>query len=321
MASYADRLHDRILIKGTPVVVGIDPRWDLLPEAVQIASAGSSGTIQERTASAFETFGKLLIDVVAPLVPAVKPQVAFFEQLGVAGCRALHAVMRYARQAGLIVIADAKRGDIGSTAEAYADAWLAGEDPEAAAWPADALTVNPWLGRDSLEPFVSCARSRGAGVYVLVRTSNPGAADFQDRPTSDGPLFECVAQVVRELAAAECGSHQYGPVGAVVGATWPDQLKTLRQQLPRVPLLIPGYGSQGSSASQCAAAFDDAGLGALINNSRAINFAWLHKPWSDQFDAHHWQDAVQAATRAMIADLALHTSASQLRPAGSRTPS
>lgn len=313
MTSFGQRLDEKIRSCGTPALVGIDPRWDMLPASVQLAAAGGRGTIAERTATAFESFSRQVIEIVAPLVPAIKPQVAFFEQLGVPGCRALHAIMTHARRAGLIVIADAKRGDIGSTAEAYADAWLAGEDPEAAAWPADALTVNPYLGSDSLKPFVDVATRRGAGLYVLVRTSNPGAADFQDREASDGPLYESVGRLVQNLADQHRGSHSYGPIGAVVGATWPQQLASLRTQMPNVPFLIPGYGTQGGTSSDSAHAFDTSGHGAIVNSSRGINFAWLRKPYSEQFGPERWQDAVAAATRDMISDLATHTPAKALR--------
>ncbi|MCA9038044.1 MAG: orotidine-5'-phosphate decarboxylase [Planctomycetaceae bacterium] len=312
MASYASRLRERILKCRTPALVGIDPRWDLLPESIRSSAAGSSGTINERTAYAFESYSRTLIDIVAPLVPAIKPQVAFFEQLGVPGCRALHAVMTHARRAGLIVIADAKRGDIGSTAEAYADAWLAGEDVEAAAWPADALTINPYLGGDTLQPFVRLAAQRNAGVYVLVRTSNPGAKDLQDQISDGAALYERVADQVEELSAQSKKDDAYGAVGAVVGATWPEQLVSLRARMPSVPLLIPGYGAQGGTSADTAGAFDATGMGALVNSSRGINFAWTRQPYADQFGPEKWQDAVAAATRDMIADLATHTSASQL---------
>ncbi|MEZ6041820.1 MAG: orotidine-5'-phosphate decarboxylase [Planctomycetaceae bacterium] len=312
MASYASRLRERILKCRTPALVGIDPRWDLLPESIRSSAAGSSGTINERTAYAFESYSRTLIDIVAPLVPAIKPQVAFFEQLGVPGCRALHAVMTHARRAGLMVIADAKRGDIGSTAEAYADAWLAGEDVEAAAWPADALTINPYLGGDTLQPFVRLAAQRNAGVYVLVRTSNPGAEDLQDQISDGAALYERVADQVEELSAQSKKDDAYGAVGAVVGATWPEQLVSLRARMPSVPLLIPGYGAQGGTSADTAGAFDATGMGALVNSSRGINFAWTRQPYADQFGPEKWQDAVAAATRDMIADLATHTSASQL---------
>jgi len=298
----------------TPALVGIDPRWDLLPTEIQAVAQSRAASRWERDAWAFESFSKQLIDIVSPHVPAIKPQVAFFEQLGVPGFRALHSVMDYARHAGLIVIADAKRGDIGSTAEAYADAWLAGEDPNAAAWPADALTVNPYLGTDSLQPFVDLAHRRNAGLYVLVRTSNPGAAEFQDRISDGEPLYKTVAQTVQRLSESTRAADQvFGCVGAVVGATWPAQLQQLRQQMPAVPLLIPGYGAQGGTSSDTAGAFNPDGFGAVINSSRGINFAWRRKPYSEEFGEARWQEAVAAATRDMITDIASNTPAGNLR--------
>ena len=314
MPDYSSRLNARILQLRTPALVGIDPRWESLPSSIRSAAESRANNRLERDAWAFESWSKQLIDIVAPLVPAVKPQVAFFEQLGVAGFAALHSVMKYARNMGLIVISDAKRGDIGSTAEAYAQAWLAGEDPDAAALPADALTINPYLGTDSLLPFVQLAHRRNAGLYVLVRTSNPGAAEFQDRISDGRPLFEIIAQTVQTLSeSTRAASGTFGCVGAVVGATWPAQLTELRQQMPAVPLLIPGYGAQGGTSSDTAGAFNSDGLGAVINSSRGINFAWQRKPYSEQFGEARWQDAIEAATRDMIADLAQNTPAGKLR--------
>ena len=313
MPGYSQRLNDRILSCRTPALVGIDPRWDWLPADVRSAAEARSSNILERTALGFEAFSKQLIDIVSPLVPAVKPQVAFFEQLGVAGFQALHSVIRYARKSGLIVIADAKRGDIGTTAEAYADAWLAGEDPDAAPWSADALTINPYLGTDSLEPFVKLAAKRGAGLYVLVRTSNPGAAEFQDRVSDSQPLYCTVAATVQKISESTRSQDQtFGCVGAVVGATWPTQLQELRQQMPAVPLLIPGYGAQGGTSADTAGAFNSDGLGAVVNSSRGINFAWQRKPYAEQFGEARWQDAIEAATRDMIRDLAENTPAKTL---------
>ena len=313
MSDYSTRLNTRIRTLKTPARVGIDPRWELMPSSIKAVAESKSANRCERDAWAFEAYSKQLIDIVAPLVPAIKPQVAFFEQLGVPGFRALDAVMRYARQAGLIVIADAKRGDIGSTAEAYADAWLAGEDPNAAAWPADALTINPYLGSDSLQPFVDLAHRRRAGLYVLVRTSNPGAAEFQDRMSDGQQLFEIVARTVQRLSeTTRAADRVFGCIGAVVGATWPTQLQQLRSEMPAVPLLIPGYGAQGGTSSDTAGAFYPDGLGAVVNSSRGINFAWQRKPYSGQFGDARWQDAIAAATRDMIADLAQHTPAGRL---------
>jgi len=313
---YADRLDEAIRRKRTPALVGIDPRLDQLPVEVldrarqQVESNG--GGSDELAAAAFEEFCCRLIDVVAPLVPAVKPQAAFFEQYGAPGVAVLARVIRRAREAGLVVICDVKRGDIGSTAEAYAAAYLAGADPDAAPFAADALTVNPYLGSDSLEPFVTAATSRGGGLYVLVRTSNPGAGTLQDLVAEDRPVYRHTAELVRELAGSSMGESGYGAVGAVVGATYPRELAELRAAMPGVPLLVPGYGSQGAGAGDVAAAFEPDGLGALVNSSRGINFAYRREPFAEEFGEERWEAAVEAATRQMIADLAEATPAGVL---------
>lgn len=303
MKNYADRLHAAISQKKTAALVGLDPRLDQLPEDILTSAKQRGGTENEVAASAFEEFCTRIVDVVAPLVPAVKPQAAFFEQLGPAGCLALQRVIRKAREAGLVVICDAKRGDIGSTAQAYAEAYLAGEDPDAAIWAADSLTVNPYLGDDTLQPFVEVAKDRGAGIYVLVRTSNPGSASFQNRESDGQPLYRHVADVVEKLAQDTAGAGGYGIVGAVVGATYPAELVELRAAMPTTPLLIPGYGAQGGGAADVASGFDAAGLGALVNSSRGINFAYNREPWKTELPPGHWEEAVEAATKAMIQEL------------------
>ena len=314
MPTYSTRLHALIQQRGTPALVGLDPRFDLLPDEIREKAADNAGDRCQVVADAFEEFCLRLIDVVAPLVPAVKPQAAFFEEWGPAGCRALGRVISRARKAGLVVICDAKRGDIGSTAEAYARGYLAGEDPQAAVWAADALTVNPYLGRDTLEPFVKVARERHAGIYVLVRTSNPQAGSFQDIRDDRSMVYQRVAAVVEELAAqSRDGDEPFGCVGAVVGATYPQELAELRSAMPHVPLLVPGYGSQGGSAADVAAAFTSDGLGAVVNSSRGINFAFRQPDYSAQFSPDQWEQAVEAATHKMIADLAEHTPAGVLR--------
>lgn len=305
MTSYIGRLNSAIQRKRNSVVVGLDPRFADLPHELQIKYQVGENA-QSGQAAAFEEFSKRIIDVVAPLVPAVKPQAAFFEECGPAGCVALGRVIRYARDAGLLVICDAKRGDIGSTAEAYARGYLAGSDPDAAPWGADALTINAYLGRDTLQPFIDVAVQRGGGLYVLVRTSNPGAATFQDKISEGRPLYRHVAAVVEDLAFQTRGIDPFGAVGAVVGATYPQELAELRQAMPHTHFLVPGYGSQGGTAQDVAAAFVPGGLGAVVNSSRGIIFAHKRAPYSQQFGPSEWEAAVAAATREMISDLAAH---------------
>ncbi len=314
MTHFAERLSAAIRKKGNPVTVGLDPRERQLPSEILARARELHSEQTLAVASAYEEFCSRIIDIVAPLVPVVKPQSAFFEEWGPAGCAALARVIGRARRAGLIVICDAKRGDIGTTAEAYARAYLAGDDPSAAIWGADALTVNPYLGRDTLEPFVRVAVERGAGVYVLVRTSNPGAGTFQDIRDGNGiPLYHHVADVVEELAQATQNGQVYGAVGAVVGATYPQELAVLRQSMPHVPFLIPGYGTQGAGAKDVASAFAADGTGAVVNSSRGIIFAHERKEYAARFSPAEWERSVEAATRDMIADLAQHTPAGKLQ--------
>jgi len=292
---FADRLAAAVRQKGNPVLVGLDPRVESLPPGLM------TGSGPEATARGYEAFCRGVIDVVAPLVAAVKPQAAFFEQLGPAGMTALKAVIDYAAAKGLLVILDGKRNDIGSTAQGYAEAYLG---PGAASpWGCDALTVSPYLGDDSLTPFVETAQGRGAGIFVLVKTSNPGGQRFQDIVAEGRPLYRHVADYVESLAAQTAGSSGYGSVGAVVGATYPEQLAELRAAMPHTWLLIPGYGAQGGTAKDCAAAFDANGLGAIINNSRGIIFAHSRKEYKDRFGPARWQEAVEAATREMVEQL------------------
>jgi orotidine-5'-phosphate decarboxylase len=303
MTSYIGRLNTAIERKQNSVVVGLDPRFADLPDELRTKHQMAKCP-QDGQAAAFEEFSKRIIDVVAPLVPAVKPQAAFFEECGPAGCVALARVIRYAREAGLIVICDAKRGDIGSTAEAYARGYLAGADVDSAPWGADALTINAYLGRDTLQPFIDVAMQRGGGLYALVRTSNPGAATFQDLVSDGLPLYRHVAAVVEELAAQTCGTDPFGVIGAVVGATYPEEVSELRRVMPHTHFLVPGYGSQGGTGRDVAAAFVPGGLGAVVNSSRGIIFAHKRAGYSQKFGPSEWESAVAAATRDMIADLA-----------------
>jgi orotidine-5'-phosphate decarboxylase len=307
MSPFADRLADAVLRRATPVLVGLDPRFSQLPEPLQ---TGVDPNDYSAVATAYQTFCQGVLDVVAPLVPAVKPQLAFFEQLGPPGLGALAQVVQYARQLGLLVILDGKRNDIGSTATAYAQAYLGAESP----WQGDALTVSPYLGEDSLEPFLTTCQDRNAGIFVLVKTSNPGSGMFQDvRAAGDQrPLYAHVAAWVETQAAARATDRGYGPVGAVVGATYPEQLAELRAAMPHAWLLIPGYGAQGAAAADVAAGFDSRGLGAIVNSSRAIIFAHSRPEFRSPSRDDQWQKAIEAATREMIDQLRSDTPAGRL---------
>jgi len=306
--NFADRLCDSVRLTQNPVVVGLDPRVGNLPNGL----VGSvNAPTAEQAAEGFKVFCHGIIDVVAPLVPAVKPQAAFFEQLGPAGMNVLADTITYARDKGLLVVLDAKRNDIGSTAEAYAKAYLGA--PPASVWGADALTVSPYLGDDSLQPFVDQSTRAEAGIFVLVKTSNPGGRTFQDLVSDGRPVYEYVAEHVEELALTSPGECNYGVVGAVVGATYPEQLTKLRETIRHGWFLVPGFGAQGGSAKDVAAAFDENGLGAIINNSRGIIFAHQRPEYKDKFGDNRWQEAVEAATRDMIDELYAETPASALK--------
>jgi orotidine-5'-phosphate decarboxylase len=292
---FADRLAAAVTRLGNPVCVGLDPRWEQLPPSVRSAGDDSWGA----RAAAYEQFCRGVIDVIAPLVPTGKPQAAFFEELGPPGMAALANVIAHAQSRGLLVIIDGKRGDIGSTAEAYARAYLGRGQ---SAWSGDALTVNPYLGDDSLTPFVDVATTRGSGLFVLVKTSNPGGRMLQDLTCDGQTIYARVAAHVEQLAAATVGSCGYGCVGAVVGATYPEQLAELRAAMPHAWFLVPGYGSQGGTAADVAPASDASGLGAIINNSRGILFAH-ERPEYARFGPARWQEAVEAATWDMIGEL------------------
>ena len=290
---FADRLTTACRARGNSVCVGLDPRWEQLP--LLLRGRQTVGSL-DAMAQAFEMFCLRVLDIVAPMVPVVKPQSAFFEACGPAGMVALQKVMRRARNLGLLTILDNKRNDIASTAEAYADAALAGtlfEGRRQPVWSADAMTINAYLGRDAVEPFLASARRVQAGIFVLVRTSNKGAGQFQDLKCAGKPLYEHVAEAVGSWARENVGECGMGDVGAVVGATHPEELARVRDLLPHVPFLIPGYGAQGGSARDVAPGFRPDGTGAIVNSSRGITAAF--RP-----EEKNWEAAVEAATRATI---------------------
>ncbi len=296
-AAFADRFLERARRLGHPLCVGIDPHLGLIPNAFR---AGSMLPGKPETAAAVEGWCLALLDRVAGRVAAVKPQSAFFEALGPAGAAVLARVIEAARTRGLLVLLDAKRGDVGSTAEAYAAAYLG----EGAPFGADAITLNAYLGLDSLDPFLAAAAPSGAGLFVVLRSSNPGARDFQDLPVQGRPLYERVAEALAAKAKALLGPETgWSGLGVVVGATWPEESRRVREILPRSLFLVPGYGAQGGSASDAVAGFvpgpDGRLEGGLIASSRAIGFP----PEGRSGDASTWERAVDRALAAAIAEL------------------
>jgi orotidine-5'-phosphate decarboxylase len=274
MRSFAARLAERVLSGRAPIVIGLDPRLDALP-----ARLLPGGTPAARIVA----FYREALPVIAAHAPCVKPNIAFFECFGADGYRAFEEVCADAQRHGLLVLADVKRGDIGSTAEAYAEGHFR---------TADAVTLHPYLGRDSVEPFLRHCRAADTGkaVFVLVRTSNPGAKDFQDLTVGGEPLCDVVARAVTRWGADLPLCEGYSPVGAVVGATWPQELARLRALLPHAWLLLPGVGAQGGKVSDLAAAFDRRGLGALVNQSRGVMQCFAP-------EASDWLDRIATAAR------------------------
>lgn len=290
---FADRLMEQCQKKKSLVLVGIDPRFDQLPVVLQKIGE------KEGKAKAFEIFGKEIIDAVKDVAVAVKPQIAFYELLGPDGFAAFQATLLYAKKNGLLTISDAKRGDIGSTAEAYAETFLS----ENAAFPSDAVTVNGYLGHDGISPFLKYCGANGKGIYILVKTSNPGSVDFQDKVFEGGKkLFEVVAEKVDSWGKDFIGKSGYSSVGAVVGATWPEEAMQLRKIMPNTPFLIPGYGAQGGTAKDALASMDKQNRGGIINSSRGIIFAYRLKEF-EKYAEKNWQMAVQLAAEKMRSEL------------------
>jgi orotidine-5'-phosphate decarboxylase len=268
-ATFADRVAEAVDRKRSQLLVGLDPRPELLPVELRGDTYASRGA----AADAVARFCRGLVEAVAPYVVGVKPQLAFFEALGADGVRAYEDACEYARAAGLLVVADGKRADIGSTARAYADAYL--EERPGAAPPVDALTVNPYLGSDSLEPFLAACRRSGTGLFCLVKTSNAGSADVQDATLSDGRrLWQQVAELVSEWGEELVGDRGLSSVGAVVGATYPRAVAEARRLMPQAILLLPGVGAQGATPADVARAFTSGPASALVPVSRSVIYAF-----------------------------------------------
>lgn len=305
---FADRLIEKVKAKGNAICVGLDPRFDKIPASIiKKAFADEKKSFQSAAADALFLFNQGIIDAVAAVVPVVKLQIAFYEMFGAEGVRAFADTLKYAKSKGLLTIADAKRNDIGSTAEAYASAFLgeieiSGDFGEvvSSVFDADSITVNPYLGWDGISPFVKEAGLYGKGVFVLVKTSNPSSGDLQDVELKDGTtLYEHVGYLVDSWGADVVGESGYSFVGAVVGATYLEQAKKLRKLMPKTIFLVPGYGAQGATAENVKVCFNKDGLGAIVNNSREIMFAYEKLG----FDAEAYAEAANTTVLTMKKDL------------------
>jgi len=301
---FADRLNKQIKEKSSAVCVGLDPRLNQIPSFIRDKHFKNNKDPFVAAAESIIEFNKGIIDAVYDLVPIVKPQIAFYELYGVEGMRAFAETLDYARGKGLLTLADIKRGDIGSTAAAYAKAFLGKVDlngNKLSVFDADAVTVAPYLGVDGIKPFVDEAVKNEKGIFILVKTSNPSSSDLQDLKMDDGSsVYEIMAHYVDSWGADELGDGGYSFVGAVTGATYPAQIKVLRKIMPNSIFLVPGYGAQGGGADDVVSAFNSDGLGAIVNSSRGIIFAWER---SDVYTEKDYADAARAAVDDMNRDI------------------
>jgi orotidine-5'-phosphate decarboxylase len=304
---FIDRLIDQIKLKNNPTVVGLDPRIDNIPENIKNKFIKDLGFSYKACSKSIIEFNKRIIDAIYDIVPAVKPQLAYYEMYGVPGIMAFKETCSYARSKGLIVIADGKRNDIGSTSEAYANAYLSdGEvfDDRDEGFFADALTVNPYLGIDGIKPFIDNSIKYGRGIFVLVKTSNKSSGQLQDLVTQSGKtIYETAAELVDEWGSQVIGKYGYSSVGAVVGATYPEQAKKLRSVMKNAYILVPGYGAQGGTANDAAVNFNEDGLGAIVNASRSIIYAYKSERWKEKFNQESFDEAARAEAMRMKKDL------------------
>ena len=299
-----NKLVEKIKKTEAPIVVGLDPMLAYVPEHVQQKAFAQYGETLEGAAEAIWQFNKEIVDHVCDLVPAVKPQIAMYEQFGVPGLAAFQKTVEYCKSKDLVVIGDIKRGDIGSTSAAYAIGHLGKVrvgSREYAPFDEDFATVNPYLGSDGVNPFIKVCQEEKKGIFVLVKTSNPSSGEFQDRRIENRPLYEHVGEMVAEWGA-QCMGDSYSYVGAVVGATYPEIGKVMRKVMPKAYILVPGYGAQGGQGKDLAHFFNEDGLGAIVNSSRGIIAAYKQDAYA-QFGPEHFGEASRAAVEATKADI------------------
>ena len=299
-----NKLCEKIKKLNAPIVVGLDPMLSYVPEHIVKKSLAEYGETLEGAADAIWQFNKEIVDAVYDLIPAVKPQVAMYEQFGVAGMAAYKKTVDYCHEKDLVVIGDVKRGDIGSTSAAYAVGHLGKVQVGSrmlSAFNEDFATVNPYLGTDGIKPFVDVCKEEKKGLFILVKTSNPSSGEFQDRMIDGRPLYEWVGEKVAEWGE-DCMGDSYSYIGAVVGATYPEMGKVLRKVMPKSFILVPGYGAQGGKAADLVPYFNEDGLGAIVNSSRGIIAAYKKEPYA-KFGAEHFAEASRQAVVDMIADI------------------
>ncbi len=296
-----DRFIEKIKETGAPVCVGLDPKVSMLPMSVSDRIFAENGKSLESIAGAFFEYNKGIIDAVKDLVPSVKPQIAMYEELGIPGLICYQDTVKYAKDAGLIVIGDVKRGDIGSTCASYAAAHL-GQTEGETTFATDYATVNPYMGSDGINEFLKAGLEYDRGIFVLVKTSNPSSAEFQDLDINGEKLYEKVAVKVSQWGEASIGKCGFSDVGAVVGATYPEVGRRLRKLMPHTMFLVPGYGAQGAGGADLKDYFDKDGLGAVVNSSRGIIAAYRKDEYSSYGD-EGYAEAARAATLDMIRDL------------------
>ena len=299
-----NKLVEKIRKTGAPIVVGLDPMLSYIPQHVQDKAFAEYGETLEGAAEAIWQFNKEIVDKTYDLIPAVKPQIAMYEQFGVPGLAAFKKTVDYCKSKDLVVIGDIKRGDIGSTSAAYAVGHLGKVrvgSKEYVPFDEDFATVNPYLGSDGIKPFLKVCAEEKKGIFILVKTSNPSSGEFQDRLIDGKPLYELVGEKVNEWAS-ECMGEKYSYVGAVVGATYPEMGKTLRKVMPKSFILVPGYGAQGGKAEDLVHFFDEDGLGAIVNSSRGIIAAYTKEEYAE-FGEKNFAEASRQAALDMIADI------------------
>ncbi len=297
-----DRLVKGIKEKKSPIVVGLDPRFNQIPDAIKEKYLNTYGKTFKAVSEAIFEFNMGIIDQVADIVPAVKPQVAFYEQYGLEGMEAYKKTCEYAMEKGLVVIADVKRGDIGSTSKAYSTAHLGLTDvldEKHAAFPSDMATINPYLGDDCMKEFIEDIKTNDKGMFILVKTSNPSSAQLQNLETDGKKIYEVVAGMVQDWCEQTLGECGYSPVGAVVGATYPEEAGQIRELMPNAYILVPGYGAQGASGKDITNNFNADGLGAIVNSSRGIIFAYQKEAYAGM----QYDEAARAAVLDMQEDI------------------